>query len=55
MTFDEVQGFLGVLGEVFIEGDAHEDHNTDNQDNHPKVDEVQEGVRFGRSLFTNRN
>ena len=50
MTHDEFLEFLGVLGEVLIEGDASEDPDTDNHDGKPGVEEVQNRVRLVKVL-----
>ena len=42
--------FLGVLGKVFIDGDAPEDPNADDYDGNPEVEEVQDGVRLVKVL-----
>ena len=40
--------FLGVMGEVLVEGDAHKDRDADEHYHHPQVEEVHEGSRGSR-------
>lgn len=56
MTQDKNLDFLGVLGKVFVEGDASKDPDAENHDGNPEVEEVQDGVRSIKVLNDpNRN
>ena len=46
MTPDETLDFLEVLGKAFVECNASEDPDADDQDGDPEVEEIEEGVSW---------